>query len=102
MASADPWDDRGRVAIAGHRTTYLHPFWSLDRLRAGDLIRLVTVVGTFDYRVTQSAEVPPSALWIARQTTRPSLVLTTCTPRFSASQRLVVFAVRTGELDVDL
>jgi sortase A len=92
MDTAYPWDDTGRVAIAGHRTTYLHPFWSLDKLRRGDLIRLVTEYGTFDYHVTGSRVILPSGTWVLRQTEEPSLVLTTCTPPFSASHRLVVFA----------
>lgn len=92
--SADPWDRTGRVAIAGHRTTYLHPFWSLDKMRVGDLIRLETEYGTYDYRVTKTEIVAPSATQVADPTVRPTLILTTCTPRFSASQRLVVFADR--------
>jgi sortase A len=92
--SAFPWEDHGRVAIAGHRTTYLRPFWSLDRLRKGDLIRLVTERGTFDYRVFGMRKVLPGATWVVHQTASPSLVLTTCTPRFWASHRLVVFASR--------
>jgi len=92
--SANPWDDTGRVAIAGHRTTYLHPFWNLDKMRPGDLIRLVTEYGTFDYGVTKVAAVPPNDTQIAAPTERPTLILTTCTPRFSATQRLVVFADR--------
>jgi sortase A len=89
-----PWADRGKVAIAGHRTTYLHPFWSLDTLRPGDLIELVTEFGTFRYHVTDVAVVLPTDTWIVRQTRQPTLILTTCTPRFSASHRLVVFASR--------
>lgn len=89
-----PWAESGRMAIAGHRTTYMHPFWSLDRLRKGDLIRLVTEYGTFDYRVSGIREVVPTASWILHDTRRPSLVLTTCTPRFWATHRLVVFASR--------
>ena len=34
--TAYPWEAHGRVAIAGHRTSYLHPFWDLDRLRSLD------------------------------------------------------------------
>lgn len=94
MDSAYPWDDTGRVAIAGHRTTYLHPFWSLNKLRRGDLIRLVTPYGTFDYHVTGSKVILPSGVWVLKQTKEPTLVLTTCTPPFSASHRLVVFASR--------
>ena len=93
--TAFPWDPHGRVAIAGHRTTYLRPFWSLDQLRPGDAIRIQTEFGTFVYRVTVSRVVAPTALWVARQTRGPTLVLTTCDPRFSASHRLAVFAVRT-------
>jgi sortase A len=94
MDTAYPWDETGRVAIAGHRTTYLHPFWSLDKLRRGDLIRLVTEYGTFDYHVTGSKVILPSGVWVLRQTKEQTLVLTTCTPRFSSSHRLVVFASR--------
>ena len=92
--TAFPWDPRGRAGIAGHRTTYLHPFWSLDKLRRGDLIELRTRYGTFDYRVTGSRTVLPTATWVLAQTRAPTLVLTTCTPRFSATHRLVVFATR--------
>jgi sortase A len=94
METAYPWDETGRVAIAGHRTTYLRPFWSLDKLRRGDLIRLVTKYGTFDYHVTGSKVILPTGVWVLRQTKEPTLVLTTCTPPFSDSHRLVVFASR--------
>jgi sortase A len=97
--SAYPWQDTGRVGIAGHRTTYLAPFWSLNELRAGDRIVLATEYGIFDYRVTRTVVTPPSGIlpsgdWVLRQTVDPSLVLTTCNPRFSASTRLVVIADR--------
>jgi sortase A len=92
--TAYPWEDQGRVGVAGHRTTYLHPFWGLDKLRPGDLIRIVTEFGRFDYRVTGSKVIVPSDASVLDQTETPTLVLTTCTPRFSASHRLVVFAVR--------
>jgi sortase A len=94
MDSAYPWEDTGRVSIAGHRTTYLHPFWSLDKLRPGDLIRFRSEYGTFDYHVTGSRVILPSGVWVLKQTKEPTLVLTTCNPRFSASHRLVVFASR--------
>jgi sortase A len=92
--TAFPWEDHGRVAIAGHRTTYARPFWSLDALRVGDLIEIQTEFGTFRYRVSAVRDVLPTALWVSKQTGAPSLVLTTCTPRWSASHRLAVFAQR--------
>ncbi|HXF57752.1 MAG TPA: sortase [Actinomycetota bacterium] len=94
LGSAYPWDQAGRVAISGHRTTYLRPFWDLDKLRPGDPIVLVTRFGTYRYRVTRSAVVDPDDLWVLRQTREPTLVLTTCTPRFFSFHRLVVFAER--------
>jgi sortase A len=92
--TAYPWEKRGRVAIAGHRTTYLHPFWSLNELRRGDLVRVETEFGRFDYRVTGTRVVLPSDVSVLEQTSEPTLVLTACTPRFSGSHRLVVFASR--------
>ena len=97
--TAYPWQDHGRVGIAGHRTTYLAPFWSLNELRPGDRIVLATEYGIFNYRVTRSVVTPPSGILpsgasVLDQTEDPTLVLTTCNPRFSASTRLIVFADR--------
>lgn len=83
----------GNVVIAGHRTTHLAPFWSLDALRRGDRIVLQTRRGTFLYGVRWTRVVAPDAWWVARPTGRPSLTLTTCEPRFSPRHRLVVRAV---------
>lgn len=90
--SADPWDAQGRIAIAGHRTTYGAPFWDLDKLDPGDEIRLETEEGTFDYVVSKTRIVAPSATQVTIPSAHPTLILTTCNPRFSAAQRLVVFA----------
>jgi sortase A len=89
-----PWEDTGRVAIAGHRTTYGAPFWSLDELKSGDRIVLATEYGIFNYRVTESRIILPSQEAVLHETENPTLVLTTCNPRFSAAERLVVFAQR--------
>ena len=94
IGTAYPWEATGRVGIAGHRTTYLHPFGGLDKLRPGDLIRLETEYGNFDYHVTGSRVILPTGTWVLNQSKAPTLALTTCTPRFSASHRLVVFASR--------
>jgi sortase A len=94
--TADPWDPDGRVGIAGHRTTYGAPFWDLNKVRPGQRIRLVTEQGTYDYVVRGSRDVLPTAKSVLQQTRKPSLVLTTCTPRFSAAMRLIVFADRVG------
>ncbi len=93
--TAYPWQNHGTVAIAGHRTTYLHPFFNLDKMRVGDPITLETEYGTFHYRVTKVAVYPEATAGVAlTQTKEPTLVLTTCNPRYSASERLIVYAAR--------
>jgi sortase A len=97
--TAYPWQDHGRVAIAGHRTTYLHPFYSLDALRPGDRIALATEFGTFRYDVTRTYVTAPDGMLpdgssVLHQTRTPTLALTTCHPRYSASERLIVLATR--------
>ncbi len=82
----------GNVAIAGHRTTYLHPFYDLNELVPGDSIMLTTLQGFFLYHVISSESVSPSDVSVVAPTSSPQLTLTTCTPRYSASQRLVVHA----------
>jgi sortase A len=85
---------RGNVAIAGHRTTYLHPFWALNRVLPGDIIELQTRAGTFRYRVVWQRVVTPHQNEVLDPTRRRSLTLTTCHPRFSARQRLIIRAVQ--------
>jgi sortase A len=93
--TADPWDGTGRVGIAGHRTTYLAPFHDLDAMRVGDPITLRTEYGTFEYRVTEVFVIASEGSGVVlSQTTEPTLVLTTCHPRYSSSQRLIVTAER--------
>jgi sortase A len=83
----------GTTAIAGHRTTYLAPFRHIDALRAGDQIRLQMPYANFTYTVTASRVVPPNDVHDAvANVGYPRLVLSACTPLFSASKRLLVFA----------
>jgi sortase A len=84
--------ERGTVAIAGHRTTYAAPFRRLDRLRRGDAITLTMPYGWFIYGVEGSRVVAPSNTSVLRHVRHNRLVLTTCTPEFSAAKRIVVTA----------
>jgi sortase A len=82
----------GNAAIAGHRTTYLAPFFNLNELVAGDPIYLTTTQGRFRYDVSALEVVSPSDVAVIDPTPAPTLTLTTCNPRYSAAQRLVVVA----------
>lgn len=104
----------GNVAIAGHRTTYGRPFNRLDELDVGDTIWLATPVGDHQYRVvgdpaspdcrpTRTGDRPDAAACITNPSdwsvvTTPEgsdgaiLTLTTCHPKGSAAQRLIIRA----------
>ncbi|MBN2114073.1 MAG: class E sortase [Acidimicrobiia bacterium] len=82
----------GNAVISGHRTTYGAPFHHLDRVAPGDLITVTTVTGTHAYQVVHVMVVRPSEVWVTEQWQGSWLTLTTCHPRFSARQRLVVVA----------
>jgi sortase A len=90
--------ESGNVAIAGHRTTYLHPFYNLNELVPGDDIDVLTVQGYFVYRVISSQAVAPTDVSVTDATVLPTLTLTTCNPRYSATQRLVVQARLTSDV----
>jgi sortase A len=87
----------GNVAIAGHRTTYAHPFYNLDALTPGDPIYILTSQGLFHYTVTENQIVSPSDVAVLQTLPRQNiLTLTTCNPRYSAAQRLVITAAFDG------
>lgn len=82
----------GNAAIAGHRTTYGAPFNRLDELETGDVILATTLNGTYRYRVTDKRIIRPTQLEVLDPTVDARLTLTTCNPKFSARQRLVIVA----------
>ena len=77
-------------AVAGHRTTYAAPFYSLDKLRPGDPIYVETPYGRFTYSVAKTTVVDPNDTTVLIDRGY-ALVLTTCTPPYSAAHRLVVW-----------
>jgi sortase A len=83
----------GTTAIAGHRTTYLAPFRHIDELRPGSRILLNLPYAHFTYIVVGSRVVAPTNVRAAVDYVGYSrLVLSACTPLFSAAKRLLVFA----------
>lgn len=84
----------GNVAIAGHRTTYGKPFANVDKLHVGDPIELDTPIGSCTYTVSRPPFVVlPTDLAVAANTPgQYNLTLTSCTPKGSASHRIVIRA----------
>lgn len=88
--------EAGNTAIAGHRTTWGHPFYSLDAVPRGARVDLTTTQGSFVYTTRSIFVVSPDDTAVLAPTAVPSLTLTTCNPRYSAAQRLVLRAVLTA------
>jgi sortase A len=82
----------GRVIVSGHRTTYGAPFEDLDKLEMGDDIRIETKWGEFVYEVTAADVIDADSVEVVEVVETPELALTTCSPKYSAAQRLVIYA----------
>jgi sortase A len=93
----------GNFVLSGHRTTYLAPFNGLGDLHNGDAIVIETRDTWYTYRVTSSETVLPTDVAVIlpvpnkpkAKPTKALITLTTCTPKFSASHRLII----TGTLE---
>ena len=86
----------GNSVISGHRTTYGAPFHEFDELVPGDTIEVETGLGVHIYEVRETIIVRPTEIWVTEQREGAWLTLTTCHPKFSARQRLIVFAELVG------
>jgi LPXTG-site transpeptidase (sortase) family protein len=88
-----PWE-RGNSALAAHRDAWFRP---LKDVRSGDLLRLRTPYGDFDYRVRETLIVAPEDLWVLDPTPVTMLTLISCYP-FNyvgpAPERFIVRAER--------
>jgi sortase A len=87
----------GTFGVSGHRTTHGRPFYRLNELAKGDTITIVTRYAIYTYKVTHFQVVAPTAVEVLDNVRGPGgkpksqIVLTTCNPRFSAAQRLIVY-----------
>ncbi len=97
----------GNAAIAGHRTTFGAPFFNLALMRPGDPIFIQTQQGNFRYDVIDACRpkctgsgsfiVSPKDRTVLAPTPDDNLLtLTTCHPKYSAQQRLIVRARLVG------
>ncbi|MBA7560117.1 class E sortase [Candidatus Atribacteria bacterium 1244-E10-H5-B2] len=85
--------EAGTCVVAGHRSTYGAPFSRLDELEEGDEIFLETDGNEeFTYIVTGKKAVIPTDMSVLENTDYPTLLLSTCTPKYFATRRLVIFA----------
>ena len=98
----------GNFAVAGHRITHEQPFRDLDKLNIGDpivvqvekKIYVYTVVGSKIAKPTDVREIYPVPGNPSAIATKAMLTLTTCHPKNSAKERLIVNAVLDSVYDL--
>jgi len=86
--------------VAGHRTTYGRPFSDIDLLQKGDVVVVETKASYVVYAVQRHVIVTPDRVEViapvpqepGAKANQAWMTMTACHPRFSASQRYVVFA----------
>lgn len=92
-----PWPgEDGNVPISGHRTTFGAPFFRLNELAPGDTIAIESGPARYRYTVSEQQIVTPDRVDVVENRGRNELTLTTCNPRFSAAQRLIIHAQYDG------
>lgn len=100
----------GNFALAGHRNTHGEPFRYINRLEPGDEISVETEAALYTYVVDKT--LPQTSAGdggvigaVPRSTTRPAygysepgyyITLTTCTPEYTSTYRLVVWGKLTS------
>jgi sortase A len=87
----------GNAGIAGHRTTYGAPFYEINELGPGDEIYVTTKQGSFLYEVTEQLIVSPDTIEVLHDKGDNRLTLTSCHPRYSAKERMIVVAELQGD-----
>lgn len=88
-------DRGGNTVLAGHRFGYrpeMGNFYHLDKVKTGDDMMVVWDQKIYVYRVNEIKVVEPSAVYIESPTSDDRLTVYTCTPIWSAKQRLVLVA----------
>ncbi|MCW4385820.1 class E sortase [Salinibacterium sp. SYSU T00001] len=91
----------GNFALAAHRTTWGAPFGSIGELQLGDKIYVQTADGWYTYAFRNLEYVLPSGVGVLEPVPQAPgvpageryITLTSCNPRFSASERIIAYGV---------
>ncbi|MGW1977111.1 class E sortase [Streptomyces sp. NPDC001889] len=100
LKTAMPSDPTGNFAVAGHRNTHGEPFRYINRLQPGDPIVVETQDTYYTYEMASILpQTPPSNVKVIGPVPpgsgfeRPGryITLTTCTPEFTSTYRMIVW-----------
>ncbi|WP_234347896.1 class E sortase [Streptomyces specialis] len=106
LPTAMPWDEEGNFGLAGHRNTHGEPFRYINRLEPGDPIVVETRDTYYTYEMTSRLDsTSPSNIAVLDPVpdqggfTEPGryITLTTCTPEFTSTYRMIVWGQMTEE-----
>ncbi|MFD9486615.1 class E sortase [Streptomyces sp. NPDC059991] len=106
LKTAMPGDRTGNFAVAGHRNTHGEPFRYINRLKPGDLVIVETQQAYYTYAITSTLpSTSPRNVSVLKPVpagsgfTRPGryLTLTTCTPEFTSTYRMIVWGKMVDE-----
>ncbi|MFE7133917.1 class E sortase [Streptomyces sp. NPDC057638] len=100
LKTALPSDRRGNFAVAGHRNTHGEPFRYINRLQPGDPIVVETQEAYYTYEMASILpQTEPSNIAVISPVPPGSgfatpgryITLTTCTPEFTSTYRMIVW-----------
>ncbi|MGW1339001.1 class E sortase [Streptomyces rubiginosohelvolus] len=106
LKTAMPSDKQGNFSVAGHRNTHGEPFRYINKLQRGDPIVVETRDAYYTYEMASILpQTPPSNISVIEPIpvgsgfTKPGryLTLTTCTPEFTSTYRLIVWGKMVDE-----
>lgn len=106
LKTAMPADAQGNFAVAGHRNTHGEPFRYINKLVPGDPVVVETRDAYYTYEMTSSlAQTPPTNVSVIKPVPEGSgftspgryITLTTCTPEFTSTYRMIVWGRMTDE-----
>lgn len=106
LKTAMPEDKQGNFAVAGHRNTHGEPFRYVNKLSPGDPIVVETRDAYYTYEMTSllPSTVPSNIsviepIPVGSGFTKPGryITLTTCTPEFTSTYRLIVWGKMVDE-----
>ncbi|MEU7026552.1 class E sortase [Streptomyces sp. NPDC046275] len=100
LKTAMPSDKQGNFAVAGHRNTHGEPFRYINRLEPGDPIVVETRDAYYTYEMASILpQTSPSNVAVIDPVPKGSgfkgpgryITLTTCTPEFTSTYRMIVW-----------
>lgn len=86
-------DKGGNTVFVAHRFQYTsgpNTFYHLEKVALGETITVIWEGVVYEYEVADIQIVGPNEMWVEEDTSESIITLYTCTPLWTAEQRLVV------------